>query len=57
LEAEKPAKKAKAASDKLKIGGSAMPSIEEEVEDLDSSLVLNRKKRSGQAAASSIAPD
>jgi hypothetical protein len=41
LEAEKPAKKAKVASDKLKIGGSTVPSIEEVVEDLDSSLVLN----------------
>jgi hypothetical protein len=60
LEAEKSAKKAKkekGASDKLKIGGSAIPSIEEEVEDLDSNVVLNRKTRSGKADASSIAPD
>jgi hypothetical protein len=62
LQAEQPAKKAKkgkVASDKLKIGGSAMPSIEEEVKDLDTDVVLNIKTRSGKAAASSnvIAPD
>jgi hypothetical protein len=54
-EAEKPSKKAKngKASEKLKIGGCAMPSIEEEVEDLDTDVVLNRKTRSGKTAASS----
>jgi hypothetical protein len=31
-----------------------MPSIEEEVEDLDTNVVLNRKTRSGKAIASSI---
>jgi hypothetical protein len=60
LEVEKPAKKAnkeKVTSNKLKIGGSAMPSTEEEVEDLDTNVVLNRKTRSGKDDASSTAPD
>jgi hypothetical protein len=57
LEVEKPAKKSKkgkAASDKLKIGGSVMPLIEEEVQDLGASEVLNKRTRSGKAAASVI---
>jgi hypothetical protein len=56
LEAEQPAKKSrkgKVAADKLKIGGSGLPSIEEEVQDLDASEVLNKRTRSGKAAASS----
>jgi hypothetical protein len=62
LEVEQPAKEAKkgkAASDKLNIGGTGLPSIEEEVEDLDTNVVLNRKTRSGKVVASSIeiAPD
>jgi hypothetical protein len=62
LEAEQPSKKAKkgkAASDKLKIGGSGLPSIAEEVQDLDTNVVLNKKTISGKTAASSTqgAPD
>jgi hypothetical protein len=55
LEVKQPSKKAKkdGASEKLKIGGSGMPSIEEEVQDLDTDMVLNKKTRSGKAAASS----
>jgi hypothetical protein len=41
LEVEKSAKKAKVTPDKLKIGGSEMPSIEEAIEDMDSSLMLD----------------
>jgi hypothetical protein len=41
LEVEKSVKKAKVASDKLKIGGSSVPSIEEAIEDMDSSLILD----------------
>jgi hypothetical protein len=55
LEAEQPSKKAKKerASDKLKIGGSGLPSIQEEVQDLNTDVVLNKRTRSGKAAASS----
>jgi hypothetical protein len=58
IEAKQPAKKAKkgnAASEKLKIGGSDMPSIEEEIEDLDTDVVQSKKARSGKAAASTQA--
>jgi hypothetical protein len=62
LEAEQPAKKAKkgkAVAEKLKIGGSGMQSIEEEVQDLNTEEVLNRRTRSGKVAAAStqIAPE
>jgi hypothetical protein len=55
LEAEQPSKKAKKekASDKLKIGGSGLPTIQEEVQDLNTDVVLNKRTRSGKAAASS----
>jgi hypothetical protein len=54
LEVEKPSKKAKKekASDKLKIGGSGLPSIEEEVQDLDTYTVLTKRTRSGKATTS-----
>jgi hypothetical protein len=62
LEAEQPsnkAKKGKAAPEKLKIGGFGLPLIEEEVQNLDTDVILNRKTRSGKAAASSyvVAPN
>lgn len=41
LDVEKSAKKAKVTSDKLKIGGSAMSSIEEVAEDINSSVILS----------------
>lgn len=41
MEVEKSAKKAKPVYDKLKIGGSAMPSIEEIAEDINSNVVLS----------------
>jgi hypothetical protein len=58
LEVENSSKKKKT-SDKLKIGGSGLPSIEKEVQDLDTNVVLKRKTRSGKVAASEtiIAPE
>jgi len=41
MEVEKSAKKARVASDKLKIGGSSVPSIEEAIEDMDSRLIMD----------------
>jgi hypothetical protein len=41
LEVEQPAKKAKVATDKLKIGSSSVPSIEEAIEDMDSRLIMD----------------
>lgn len=54
LEAEQPSKKDKKdkASDKLKIGGSGLQTIEEEVQDLNTDAVLNKRTRSGKAATS-----
>jgi hypothetical protein len=54
LEVEQPSKKAKKdkAFDKLKIGGSGLPTIKEEVQDLNTDAVLNKRTRSGKAAAS-----
>jgi hypothetical protein len=43
------------ASDKLKIGGFGLPSIHEEVEDLNVAVVLCKRTRSGKAAASAQA--
>jgi hypothetical protein len=61
LEEEQPSKKSKKerVSGKLKIGGSGVPSIQEEVQDLNPEVVLNKKTRSGKTTASStqIAPD
>jgi hypothetical protein len=54
LEVEEPSRKTKKnkASDKLKIGGFGLPSIDEEVQDLDTDVILNRNTRSGKADAS-----
>jgi hypothetical protein len=54
LEGEQLSKKAKKekASDKLKIGGSGLPTIQEEVQDLDTDTILNKRTRSGKAATS-----
>jgi hypothetical protein len=35
----------------LKISGSGLPKIQEEVQDLDTDIVLNKRTRSGKAAA------
>lgn len=55
LEAEQPSKKAKneKASNKLKIGGSGLPTIQEEVQDLNTDVVMNKRTRSGKDVASS----
>jgi hypothetical protein len=55
LEAEQPSKKTKKekASGKANAGGSGLPSIQEEVEDLNVDVVLNKRTRSGKAAAPS----
>jgi hypothetical protein len=39
-------------SSKLKVGSSGLPTIQEEVQDLDTNTVLNRRTRSGKAATS-----
>jgi hypothetical protein len=56
LEADQPAKKAKKSKKEkvpVNVGGSCLPTIEEEVQDLDTSTVLNKRTRSGKVAASS----
>jgi len=47
LEAEQPFKKAKKdkASDKLKIGGSGVPSVQEEAQELDPEAIIGKKTR------------
>jgi hypothetical protein len=50
---QKKAKKEKKekASGKVNVGGSGLPTIQEEVQDLNTDAVLNRRTRSGKAAA------
>jgi len=54
LEAENPPKRPKKekASEKLKSGASEVPSIQEEVQDLNPEAIIPKKTRSGKAAAS-----
>jgi len=54
LEAEQPSKKAmkEKASEKLKTGGSDMPSVQEEAQELNPEAIISKKIRSGKAAAS-----
>jgi len=53
LEAEQPSKKAKKdkASEKLRIGGSGVPSVQEEAQELNPEEIINKKTRSGKASA------
>jgi hypothetical protein len=55
---EQPAKKAKKAkkekaAGKMNVGGFGLPTIQEEVQDLNTNAVLNKRTRSGKVAASS----
>jgi len=53
LEAEKPSKRVKKdkASEKLKTDGSDLPTIQEEVQDLNPEAIVEKKTRSGKTAA------
>jgi len=53
LEVEQPSKKAKKvkASDNLKIGGSGVPSVQEEAQELDPEAIICKKTRSGKPSA------
>ena len=53
LEAEKPSKRVKKdkASEKLKTDGSDLPTIQEEVQDLNLEAIVEKKTRNGKTAA------
>jgi len=53
LKVEQPSKKAKKvkASDNLKMGGSGVPSVQEEAQELDPEAIIGKKTRSGKPSA------